>query len=127
MMEAGVVIGLNGKPLFWHVPMGRTNIALPDSRQLWDVMWENRDNLLGFAHSHPGSGLPQPSIEDITSFSGIEAGLGQRLRWWITSSDRMIELQWAGPEKYRYKGGEMPREHEPSWTQELRRISDSLK
>jgi len=95
MMEAAVVVGLDWEPLYWHVPPGRSSVALPDTRDLWDVIWENRRNLLGIAHSHPGSGVPGPSHEDITTFAAIESGLGRDLRWWITSRDRLIELRCA--------------------------------
>src|SRR6185369_6039063 len=86
-LEAGVVVGYEGEPIFWHLPEGRTAGYLPDSRELWEVIWENRHNVYGIAHSHPGSGLPGPSREDITTFAGIELGLGRRLVWWITSSN----------------------------------------
>lgn len=91
MMEAGVVIA-GGKPVFWHLPPGRTGGSLPDSRDLWDVLWEHRESLDGFAHSHPGSGWPGASHTDITTFRAIERGLGKKLKWWITSMDRMVLL-----------------------------------
>lgn len=69
---------------------------LPDSRDLWDVMWGNRKELVGFAHSHPGSGLPGPSHEDLTTFSAVERALGIRLKWWITTVDHLLLLEWSG-------------------------------
>ena len=89
-MEAGVLLDWDGKPIYWHLPKGRSVAYLPDSRDLWDVIWENRKNISGFAHSHPGSGLPSPSHTDLTTFSGIELAIGRRLDWWIISSDRVI-------------------------------------
>jgi hypothetical protein len=122
-LEAGVVVGFDGDPLFWHLPNGRSAGCLPDSRQLWDVLWNNRHNVYGVAHSHPGSGLPQPSWEDITTFAGVELGLGRRLVWWITSSNSLSIVLWAGPEKYDYEvlsaEGSKPR-----WLEELRRNSN---
>lgn len=122
MMEVGVVIALDGSALHWHMPPGRSSVALPDSPDLWDVIWENRNNLLGIAHSHPGNGVPGPSWEDITTFASIEAGLGRRLRWWITSGDRFAEFYWTGPEKYDYTGREVSTRKEVSylWLPELR-------
>ena len=98
MMEAGLVIGLNNEILYEHVPADRSVSFLPDSRSLWDVLWEHRDNLLGFAHSHPGSGDPSPSGTDLSTFDAVERGLSQRLKWWITSSDTLILCQWEEPQ-----------------------------
>ena len=78
MIEAGVVIDKNGQPLFWHLPEGRTAGSLPDSRTLWQVLWDafKEDTLLGFAHSHPGSGVPGPSYECFGSYSCYVASGG---------------------------------------------------
>jgi len=124
VMEVGVVIAKDGSVIHWHLPPNRTSVALPDSRDLWDILWENRDRLAGFAHSHPGSGLPGPSYTDVTTFAGVEAGLGRRLRWWITSTDRLIELRWEGPHQHEYVGWEV--QSDPAqrmWVEELRRQS----
>jgi hypothetical protein len=123
MIEAGVVIGVNGHPLFWHSPPGRTCGNLPDSRSLWDVFWDahKEGTLLGFAHSHPGSGIPGPSYEDVTTFSAVELALGKRISWWISSSDHTVLLAWVGPDKYSYRGTLLV--EEPAWVAELRRLS----
>jgi hypothetical protein len=91
---------------------------LPDSRDLWDVIQENKDRVMGFAHSHPGSGIPAPSFEDVSTFAAIEAALGKRLVWWITSSDSFSEWCWVGPHKWDYAQG--PGVYEPQWMNELR-------
>lgn len=120
MIEAGVVVSGEG-PAFWHLPQGRSGGSLPDSRELWDVLWDLRKEvLLGFAHSHPGSGLPGPSHTDLTTFAAIEAGLGRRLDWWITSSDFAIHLRWIGPDKFDYGQTVVP---DPSWAARLRDLS----
>lgn len=75
MIEVGVVIGLDFRPRYWHLPPGRTAGSIPDTRSLWDVLWEQRADVAGFAHSHPGSGVPGPSHTDVTTFAAIEAGL----------------------------------------------------
>jgi hypothetical protein len=117
MIEAGVVITGAGA-VFWHLPNGRTGGSLPDSRQLWDVLWELRkEELLGFAHSHPGGGIPGPSYTDLTTFAAVELGLGRRLNWWITSSERMILLNWQGPDKLDYQASLV---EEPDWATQLR-------
>jgi len=121
MMEAGVVISLDGEPLYWHLPGNRTNVALPDSRSLWDIVWENREKIAGIAHSHPGAGVPGPSYEDVTTFSAIERALGRRLTWWITSADNAITAVWQGPDKYSYIC-KLCKELE--WMKTLRQISE---
>ena len=101
-IEAGVVIGNDGEPIYWHLPQDRSVAYLPDSKDLWDIFWENRFSLKGFAHSHPGYGVPSPSWTDITTFAAVEAGLGRRIDWWICSGDSIVLLNWVGPEKYQY-------------------------
>jgi hypothetical protein len=123
MIEAGVVVDKRGEPLFWHLPEGRTAGSLPDSRTLWQVLWDafEADTLLGFAHSHPGSGVPGPSYSDVTTFAAVEAALGRRLDWWITSSDHVVLLRWDGPDKISYRSTIVT--EAPSWVAELRRLS----
>lgn len=124
MVEAGVVIDKSGQPVFWHLPKGRTGGSLPDSRTLWDVLWSafQADRLLGFAHSHPGSGVPGPSYEDVTTFAAIESALGKRLDWWITSSDHVAHVYWTGPDRLSYRSTIVT--EAPSWVAELRRLSE---
>lgn len=117
------MVGFDGEPLFWHLPGGRTAGSLPDSRQLWDVLWDNRHNVYGFAHSHPGSGLPGPSWEDLTTFAGVELGLGRRLVWWITSSNNLSVTLWAGPGKYDYEVLQADGSRQ-KWLDELRQHSN---
>lgn len=133
-MEAGVVIA-RGRPIFWHLPHGRTMGSLPDSRDLWGVLWEHRHELDGFAHSHPGSGFPGPSGTDLSTFLAIEAALGRRLKWWITSSTNTIILKWDGlagttykPENPRISGlvyvtDFLHESEEPEWIYKLREHS----
>lgn len=121
-IETGVLINLNGLPAHWHLPAGRNSAYLPDSRDLWDVIWENRSNILGFAHSHPGSGTPGPSWEDITTFSGVELALGKRLFWPICSRDSLVVVTFKGPNKYDYLVEPIVEEGF-IWLPKLRRLS----
>lgn len=118
MIEVGVVISGLGEPIFWHQPAGRTGGSIPDTRELWDVLWEARDTVKGFAHSHPGGGVPGPSWTDVTTFAAIEAALGRRLDWWITSSERLVVLNWQGPGRHTYRSEVIL--SEPDWASELR-------
>ena len=65
-------------------------------------MWDSRAVLGGIAHSHPGTGIPSPSQEDLTTFAACEAGLGLRLDWWIITRDEICRFRWAGPDRLRY-------------------------
>ena len=124
-IEAAVIIDVDGLAIHWHEPPGRSAGHLPDSRDLWSIIWEHRDRIAGIAHSHPGSGVPGPSWEDITTFAAIEAALGRRLRWWITSADHVIEVLWHGPENHNYAGWVV--DDNPflrRWIAELRRRSN---
>jgi proteasome lid subunit RPN8/RPN11 len=94
--------------------------SLPDSRELWDVIWKHRERLAGVAHSHPGGGVPGPSHEDVTTFSAVELALGRRLDWWITSADAVVVGRWEGPHKYDYRAERV--EPEPAWTERLRSL-----
>lgn len=120
-IEAGVVVGLDGEPLYWHLPPGRDGAALPDSRDLWEVFWEHRAVLRGFAHSHPGDGVPGPSYTDVTTFAAVEAGLGKRLEWYIISANRLVVIRWTGPDRLSYRGEEWL--GPAPWLGQLRMIS----
>lgn len=121
MIETGAVITGNGVA-FWHLPKNRTVSSLPDSRTLWEVLWDLRtEDFLGFAHSHPGRGEPSPSMTDLTTFAAVETGLGRRLHWWITSEDQFVEILWEGPHRLEYKKGLI----EPfDWVYRLRELSN---
>ncbi len=94
-IEAGVVVGQNYEALWWHLPPGRSVGHLPGSRELWDVLWSEylTGRLYGFAHSHPGTGIPLPSPTDLTTFMNVEAALGQTLSWWIVNQDHVVLIR----------------------------------
>jgi len=124
-MEAGVVVGKDGKAIHWHLPEERTGGSLPDSQALWDFIWKNRNEIMGIAHSHPGRGLPGPSHTDVTTFAAIEDGLGKRLLWWITSEDKLVVIKWVGPGKHTYSSREIS-SNDPEWLKPLRNASHEL-
>lgn len=100
--EAALVFDAWGRPIYWHVPDDRSSGALPDSRKLWEVLWDNRYELGGVAHTHPWDGETGPSGTDVTTFAAIEAGLGQRLIWPIATFTHVRYLEWVGPGKHDY-------------------------
>jgi hypothetical protein len=96
MLEAAVLLatddtlmpwwGTGPQVTYWHLPADRTSVYLPDRQEFWEAMWANRRaSGLIVAHSHPGSGTPGPSLEDLTTFEAVEAGLGRPVTWLITS------------------------------------------
>lgn len=118
MKEAGLIIDLNGRPIYQHLPEGRSSGYLPDSRTLWEFLWENRENILGFAHSHPGYGIPSPSVEDVTTFRPVDQALGKDLHWWIATGDRLALYRWVGTHYASF-----PMLSEPTWVADLRDLS----
>ncbi len=119
-LEAGAVLDLLGNPLYWHIPKDRTGGSLPDSRSLWDIFWENKGNISGFAHSHP-SGMATPSHTDLTTFAAVEKGLGQRLDWWIVTPHYLILTRWVGRGVLSYKS--LPLTLRPEWFEQLLEFS----
>lgn len=81
MIEAAFVFDVDGMLICWHQPPACTGGSIPDSAKLWNVLWENRNNLGGVAHSHPGRGATGPSHTDLTTFAAVERGLNRRLLW----------------------------------------------
>lgn len=119
--EAGLLVANDGGPLFWHF-MNSTGGSIPDSKILWDKIWNLRDIVQGFAHTHPGTGVPGPSFEDITTFSAVELALGRRLSWWIATDSHLSLVKWIGPHKYTY-WVEVVSGEDPSWLKNLRQLS----
>jgi proteasome lid subunit RPN8/RPN11 len=122
MIEAGMVLDKHGMPFFYHAPPGRTSGSLPDSRTLWELLWTNRKDISGFAHSHPGKGYPRPSHTDRTTFAAIDAALGMKLDWWILSEDKVSLVCFTNYSYEVYQTLDMPTDAFP-WVRALRRLS----
>ncbi len=125
MLEVAVVITEGDVAAHFHLPPGRSSGSIPDTRDLWEVLWSHREELTGVAHTHPGGGAPRPSWEDLTTFAGCEAGLGKRLVWWIATRDAMVAFRWTGPSKHDYAGEPvecdvLPHTH---WLHQLRALT----
>jgi hypothetical protein len=126
-IETGVLLDRTYRPIYWHEPTGRNPGYLPDSRTLWDVFWENRDRVWGFAHSHPGSGRTSYSHEDVTTFAAVEAAMGKSLHWPIITADQEFFAFWGGPGRhdytlFRWESWRIVTAH-ANWIAELRRRS----
>jgi hypothetical protein len=99
MMEVGLVFDRSGNAIYWHLPRNRSATLLPDSRILWEVLWQHRALVGGFAHTHPWRGRAQPSSIDLTTFAAIELGLGKRLLWPIVTLDDVTYHAWDGSDE----------------------------
>jgi len=120
-IEDAAVVGKDGTVVYWHSPENRSYGFIPDSRKLWDVIWEGRASIDGIAHTHPGRGYPNPSKTDLTTFEAVEKGIGRRIKWWILSADSSVLLEWSDE----FSGGYdvtsyMTVEREPGWMAALR-------
>ena len=108
MIEVAMVFDREGRAIFWPSPKDSSGGSIPDSRTLWDRLWENRHNLGGICHTHPWDGPASPSHTDVTTFAAIEAGLGKRLTWPIVTMTHVgffvgIETFDLGKRKVEYQ------------------------
>jgi hypothetical protein len=99
MREALAVLDKKGLALLMQAPSDGSSVAIPDSRTLWEFIWEHRDEISGIAHTHPGSGIPGPSHEDLTTFRAVEKGLGRILDWWIVTTGWVTKYNYDPHEK----------------------------
>ena len=79
MKEVALVFDKDGRAIHWMD--GASGAAIPDSRSLWEVIWENRKIIGGVAHTHPWDGPTGPSGTDLTTFNALERGLNLSLVW----------------------------------------------
>lgn len=89
MIEVAMVFDKQGRVIHWHEPRGAHGGAIPDSRDLWSVIWENRERLAGVAHTHPWNGEPWPSTTDTTTWRAVEQALGVLLVWPVVTFDQV--------------------------------------
>lgn len=100
--DPGSVHGAAG---YIHVPQRAQSGLVPDSPELWDVIWHLRGDLLGIAHTHP-PGCNHPSQLDLETARSVERALGCKLRWWIVDPASGLTTEWrhasAAPEDRGY-------------------------
>lgn len=94
MIETALVFDNEGNTIHWHEPPGRSGSYIPDTRDLWEIIWENRHRLGGVAHTHPWNGESWASGTDVTTFAAIEQGLGKRLLWPIATFTEVGYFQY---------------------------------
>jgi hypothetical protein len=96
MIETALVFDLDGKTIHWHEPNDRSMTHIGDTRDLWDVLWENRARLGGVAHTHPWNGRAVPSETDLTTFDVDERGLGKKLLWPVVTFNDVTYIARLG-------------------------------
>jgi hypothetical protein len=94
MIESAMVFDEKGLIIYWHDPPGASSSHIPDSKRLWNVLWNQRHRLGGVAHTHPWDGPTEPSGTDLSTFKAVEAGLGQRLIWPIVTMTHINYFTW---------------------------------
>jgi len=118
--EAVVLIDASGYVLYGRRPPDASAVYIPDSAELFDAIWHHRNELAGIAHTHPGSGVPVASHEDVTTFDAVERCIGQSLDWWIVSSNDV--RVYRRPRRHMAWTG-LPVDHVADWINELRALS----
>lgn len=102
MIEVALVFAKDGSTLLWHDPEGRSSGYIPDSKELWDFLVGNRDQIGGVAHTHPWEGSAWFSKTDVTTWSALERGLGVRWIWPVVTFSEVKNFVWVGPGKLDY-------------------------
>lgn len=109
MIENAFVFSRDGEVIRFHTPAGRTAGSIPDSFDLWELLWKYRNLLGGVAHTHPWNGPSGPSHTDVTTFAACEAGLGQRLIWPVVTFTHVTYCVWVGPGEHDYGSARLDR------------------
>ena len=104
-----------GGTLLWS-DASTTAWALPDSRERWEAIWSQREDLSEIVHSHPGGPLGF-STEDVTTMDAIDAALGRPLSYGVVAPNGVIVRDAKGIRVLL---------EEPWWAAPLRRASEML-
>lgn len=86
---------------------------VPDSRERWEAIWQNRNEITELAHSHPGEFLDF-SNEDLTTMEAVEAGTGKQFKWSIITKKGFLSRKGAT---------DAHREDNPWWLELIRTLS----
>ena len=90
MREVCFLIGKSGA-ILWS-DTGANAVALPDSRERWEAIWNARDVLEEIAHSHPIGPLAF-SNEDETTMEALLSALGKKIIFSVVAPDGMIRRE----------------------------------
>ena len=106
MLETALLFDTKGRTLAWHEPLGRTGSWIPDTHDLWLMMWEHRAILGGVAHTHPWAGPANPSGTDLETFKFAETHLFKKnekrlLVWPVVTFTDVMNVVWdADTQRY---------------------------
>lgn len=87
MREVCFLLGDDGAVLW--ADASTSPVALPDSRDRWEAIWELRAELAEIAHSHP-VGPAAFSAEDESTMAALDSALGRPLRYSVVAPRAMI-------------------------------------
>ena len=87
LREVCFLLGVDGS-ILW-ADASNSPVALPDTRERWEVIWELRHELHEIAHSHP-VGPAAFSAEDTSTMAALDAALGRSLRYSVVAPRTMI-------------------------------------
>ena len=85
--EVFFLIGFDGS-ILW-ADASNSPVALPDSRDRWEAIWQLRHELSEIAHSHP-VGPSAFSAEDTSTMAALDLALGRKLRYSVVAPKTMI-------------------------------------
>ena len=85
--EVCFLIGANDTVLWSDA--STSPLALPDSRERWEAIWQRRAELVEIAHSHP-LGPEQFSMEDITTMRALDDALGKGCRFSLVTPTQYL-------------------------------------
>ena len=125
VLETIVVFDLDGRAIYWHEPDDRSGGYIPDSDDLWDFLWANKDRLGGYAHTHPWNGEACPSGTDLSTFAALEKGLGKHLLWPVVTFTEMVLVVFNEVTKDFVYASPKYLTVDFDWVDELRRRSGS--
>ena len=111
--EVGFLIGRGGAVLW--ADASDSPVALPDTRDRWEAIWERRGELVEIAHSHP-VGPAAFSAEDESTMDAIDSALGRAVRYSVVAPTAVIVRD--GGETFRLDPAD-----EPWWAGLLRLAS----
>jgi hypothetical protein len=85
--EVCFIIGKGGA-ILW-ADASDSPVALPDTRDRWNAIWDNREHIENIAHSHP-NGPAAFSLEDETTMEALSSALGKTIRFSVVAPSAVI-------------------------------------
>lgn len=88
-MAREVCMVIDGRDAICYADASTSPLALPDSRDRWQAIWQLRDQVATIAHSHP-YGPEAFSDEDLSTMAAIDSALGRSLRYCVVTPETTI-------------------------------------